>query len=44
VGLPFAEGEVAALFGDHFDIETIARREDWESWPPGNVAYLMTRL
>ena len=25
---PFAEGEIAALFGDHFKIETIARHVD----------------
>lgn len=44
MGLPFAQGEVAALFCDHFEIETIARRMDWRRWPPGTVAYLMTRL
>lgn len=41
---PFAEGEIAALFGDHFRIKTIARHVDWTRWPPANVAYLMTRV
>lgn len=31
------------LFSDSFRIETIARNLDWTTWPPGNVAYLMTR-
>jgi SAM-dependent methyltransferase len=42
--LPFAEGEIAALFGDHFRIETIARHLDSKIWPPGSVAYLLTRV
>jgi len=42
--LPFAEGEIEAVFGDHFTIETIARHLDWKTWPPGNVAYLLTRV
>lgn len=42
-GRPFAEGEIAMLFSDSFRIETIARNLDWTTWPPGNVAYLMTR-
>jgi len=41
---PFADGEIAALFGDHFRIETIARHVDWTRWPPGSVAYLLTRV
>ena len=41
---PFADGEIAALFGDHFTIETIARHLDRTTWPPGNVAYLLTRV
>jgi SAM-dependent methyltransferase len=41
---PFAEGEIAALFSDRFRIETVARHLDWTTWPPGSVAYLMTRL
>jgi SAM-dependent methyltransferase len=40
---PFREGEIAALFGDHFSIQTITRHLDWKTWPPGTVAYLMTR-
>ena len=41
---PFAAGEIAALFGDHFRIDTITRHLDWKSWPPGSVAYLLTRF
>lgn len=41
---PFAEGEIAALFGESFRIETVARHLDWRTWPPGTVAYLMTRV
>jgi SAM-dependent methyltransferase len=41
---PFADGEIAALFGDRFRIETVARHLDWKTWPPGSVAYLMTRI
>lgn len=40
---PFADGEVVALFGSHFTIEVIARQLDWNAWPPGTVAYWMTR-
>jgi SAM-dependent methyltransferase len=40
---PFADGEIAALFGDQFSIETINRRLDRSTWPPGTVTYLMTR-
>lgn len=40
---PFAEGEIMALFGDRFRIDTIARTLDWKKWPPGTVAYLLTR-
>ena len=41
---PFADGEIAELFGSHFRIETITRQVDWTSWPPGHVAYLLTRV
>ena len=41
---PFADGEIAELFGRHFRIETITRQVDWTSWPPGHVAYLLTRV
>ncbi|WP_438854530.1 class I SAM-dependent methyltransferase [Agromyces sp. M3QZ16-3] len=40
---PFADGEVAELFGDHFRIATVERRFDPRTWPPGTVTYLMTR-
>jgi len=41
---PFAEGEIAELFGDHFRIETIERHLDRTTCPPGNVTYLLTRV
>lgn len=41
--LPFAQGEIDELFGDHFNIEVIIRHLDWGTWPPGTAAYLMTR-
>ncbi len=37
-------GEVAGRFGSTFSIERIAGHLDWQSFPPGYAAYLMTRL
>jgi len=37
-------GEVAGRFGATFSIERIAGHLDWQTFPPGYAAYLMTRL
>jgi len=36
-------GEVENRFGEHFEIERIAGKIDYSSWPPGYGVYLMTR-
>ncbi len=41
--LPFKQGEIEGRFGPYFEIERIAGEVDWSKWPPGYVAYLMTR-
>jgi hypothetical protein len=37
-------GEVAGRFGATFSIERFAGELNWQSFPPGYAAYLMTRL
>ncbi len=41
--IPFAPGEIGRRFGAYFDIEKIAGKLNWSTWPPGYTAYLMTR-
>lgn len=36
-------GEIERRFGEHFEIERIAREVDYSNWPPGYAVYLMTR-
>lgn len=41
--MAMAPGEVERRFGDHFDIERVAGALDWNAFPPGYAAYLMTK-
>jgi len=41
--IPFYSGEIEERFGLYFEIEKIAGKIDYSKWPPGYVAYLMTR-
>jgi len=41
--MAIAPGEVERRFGDSFSIERIAGGLDWNAFPPGYAAYLMTR-
>jgi len=44
IALAMKPGEVAGRFGATFSIERIAGHLDWQTFPPGYAAYLMTRL
>ncbi len=41
--VPFYPGEIEERFGPYFEITRIAGEVDYSRWPPGYVAYLMTR-
>lgn len=41
--VPFHPGEIEQRFGPYFEIEKIAGKLDYSTWPPGYAAYLMTR-
>jgi cyclopropane fatty-acyl-phospholipid synthase-like methyltransferase len=41
--IPFSPGEIEDRFEQYFVIEQIAASLDYSRWPPGTVAYLMTR-
>jgi cyclopropane fatty-acyl-phospholipid synthase-like methyltransferase len=41
--IPFFPGEIEQRFGSYFEIEKVAGKVDWSTWPPGYAAYLMKR-
>jgi SAM-dependent methyltransferase len=43
MGMAMAPGEVERRFGRRFFVERIAGALDWNTFPPGYAAYLMTR-